>query len=227
MLPFPRPPQAGTGTHPPSCSFAFLQRCSHRPRGTRRWDQLLNHTTSHPALVALTWVPEDEGSVLLGLLMPWGWRRGSGCPCAPCWGPAPPAPAGREVKLGDACWAHKRHHPPPVSRQDAGQNVRPQSLWSCLGPGVAAPRPLAPAPGAHGRTDGRTDGRQPATAAPGPGAGFSRRLVVLWLWHFYPAFPCLPLGASRCGEEKRGCLQLGAGLLAEQLCPEKPSADPK
>lgn len=160
MLPFPGPP-AGWHWHPPSCSFAFLQRCSHRPRGTHRWDRLLNHTTSHPALVALIWVPEDEGSVLLGLLMPWGWRWGCGCPCAPCWGPAPPAPAGREVKLGDACRAHKCHHPPPVSRQDAGQNVRPQSR-ELSGPRCGCPAAAGSGP-RRPRADGWTDGRTTAS----------------------------------------------------------------
>lgn len=152
--------------------------------------------------------------------------RGVGAPVRPAGDPLPqPRRAGRLSWVTLAGLTNVTTRPRCPGRTLG--KMSDHRAGSCLGPGVAAPRPLAPAPGAHGRTDGQTDGRQPATAAPGPGAGFSQRLVVLWLGHFYPAFPCLPLGVSRCGEEKRGCLQLGAGLLCRAALPRKTISRPQ
>lgn len=113
---------------------------------------------------------------------------------------------------------------PPAPGVQAGrwakcQTTKPGAVWAQVWlPRGRWLRPQAP-------TDGRTDRRTAASQRrTWPRAGFSRHLVVLRLWALLSSFS---LGASRCGDEKRGCLQLGARLLADQLCPDKPSADPK
>lgn len=96
--------------------------------------------------------------------------------------------------------------------------------------GVAAPRPPAPAPRAHGRMDGRMDRRQ---LRPPPLLTTSRLLTALFSYSGYGCFsPALlpslcPLLHFDTGDADAWPLAAGAALFAGQLCPVKPAADAK
>lgn len=89
--------------------------------------------------------------------------------------------------------------------------------------GVAAPRPLAPAPRAHGRMDGRTDGQTaaPATATPDREQASHGFVFLLWLWVLLSSSPpfSLSLVAFRYGRCRRV-----AACSGELLCLQASSA---
>lgn len=107
-----------------------------------------------------------------------------------------------------ACKCHcPRCHPPPVSVQDTGQDVRPQSR--------SARAVWAPAPRAHKwtrQTDRWTDSSTGCHHS-WPRAGLSWLVFLLWLWVLLSSSPPFPLGAFRYGRCKRM-----AGCAGELLC---------
>lgn len=111
---------------------------------------------------------------------------------------------------------------PPAPGVQAGrwakcQTTKPGAVWAQVWlPRGRWLRPQAP-------TDGRTDGRQPASAAPGPGQASRGVWLCSGYGHFYPAFPLERVDAemrsvAACSWEL-GCLQTSSAQRNHQPTP--------